>query len=522
MHEIKDTKRALVRIGYDGRVHKTFRGAQAFARFENEVRVLRHLERRGCDFVPRLLDVDEAGLKIVTTNCGSRVDQVGPERLKELFAELEAFVVRHDDPDIRNITYRRTDGRFCIIDFEFATLLAESAAGAAPPSPTLQWSGLTHRGHVRPNNEDTFLALEFDGREVRYLGKTGEGSATKTDFVFAVSDGMGGANSGEFASRITADKITHLLPRGFRRAAPGPGSGFVDVLHELFHAIHYDLMKLGESYEECRGMGTTLSLSWFTPGWMYFGHIGDSRIYHLPQADGMRQLTHDQSHVGWLRRSGQLTEREARSHPMRNVLHQALGAGHQFIEPQFGVLPCAPGDRFLLCSDGLTDGLRDHQLEEIVRAPDSVPVATRLLNAALERAGRDNITALVVEALAPAALTRVFVYGTLKRGYRNHPHLAGQQFLGEGRTPAGYTLYSLGNHPGMVRSTDPSNDVAGEVWAVDSACLAELDQLESVAEAHYERVSLQLTPPFADEPAQTYLYLRSLEGHPAIGPVWKE
>ena len=125
MHEIKDTKRALVRIGYDGRVYKTFRGHQAYARFANEVRILRYLEAHNCDFVPKLIEADEAGLKMVTSSCGSRVDHVGPERLKELFAELETFGVRHDDPDIRNITYRQSDGRFCLIDFEFATLLPE-------------------------------------------------------------------------------------------------------------------------------------------------------------------------------------------------------------------------------------------------------------------------------------------------------------------------------------------------------------------------------------------------------------
>src|SRR5882672_4338509 len=76
MHEVKDTQRALVRIGYDGRVHKIFRGPEAYVRFTNEVRVLRYLQQRGCDFVPRLLEVDEAGLGIVTTNCGSRVDQL--------------------------------------------------------------------------------------------------------------------------------------------------------------------------------------------------------------------------------------------------------------------------------------------------------------------------------------------------------------------------------------------------------------------------------------------------------------
>ena len=404
MQEVKNTQRALVRIGFDGRVYKTFRGPQAYARFETEVRVLRYLEQRGCDFVPRLLEADEANLKITTSNCGSRVDQVNAERLKALFAELETFGVRHDDPEIRNITYRQADGRFCVIDFEFATLIGEAAAVTGPRPPDLTCSGLTHQGHVRPNNEDTFLALEFDGREVRYLGKTGVSSPLKADFVFAVSDGMGGAKSGEFASRITKDKITHLLPKGFRIAAPGPQSGYHDILLELFRAIHQDLINLGQSYEECRGMGTTLSLCWLTPGWMYYGHIGDSRIYHLPPGGGLTQLTHDHGHVGWLRRNGRITEREARVHPMRNVLHQSLGAGHQFIEPQFGALPCGPGDRYLLCSDGLIEGLWDRQLEEIVRAPDSTPVAERLVAAALERAGRDNITALVVEAVTPVAL----------------------------------------------------------------------------------------------------------------------
>ena len=405
MHEVKDTQRALVRIGYDGRVHKIFRGPEAYVRFQNEVRVLRYLEQRGCGFVPRLLEVDEAGLRIITTNCGSRVDQLNPERLKELFAELETFGVRHDDPELRNVTYRVSDGRFCLIDFEFATLIAEAAAHQSPPPADLRWSGTTHRGHVRPNNEDTFLALEFDGKEVRYLGKTGEASSVRTDFVFAVSDGMGGANSGEYASRITMDKITGQMPKKFRTAAPGPASGFAGILHELFHDIHQDLIKLGESYEECRGMGTTLSMGWFTPDWMYFGHIGDSRIYHLPPRGGLIQLTEDHGHVGWLRRNGRITEREARSHPMRNALHQALGAEHQFIEPQFGAVACAPGDRFLLCSDGLIEGLWDRQLEEIVRAPEATPVAERLVAAALERAGRDNITALVVEAL-PGDLSR--------------------------------------------------------------------------------------------------------------------
>jgi tRNA A-37 threonylcarbamoyl transferase component Bud32 len=127
MHEMKDTHRALVRIGFDGRVHKTFRGHLARERFEQEVRVLRHLEKKGCAFVPRLLESDPEQLKIITTSCGSRVDQINPERQRELFAELETYGVRHEDRELRNITYRAADGRFCVIDFEFATLLGGGA-----------------------------------------------------------------------------------------------------------------------------------------------------------------------------------------------------------------------------------------------------------------------------------------------------------------------------------------------------------------------------------------------------------
>ncbi len=281
-----------------------------------------------------------------------------------------------------------------------------SEVSAPAQALVLQWSGLTHCGRFRPNNEDAFLALNFDGRDVRYLGKRGHASLAGSDFLFAVSDGMGGAKSGEFASRITVDRITRLLPRSFRLSAAGLAAGFTDILTELFSAIHHDLLQLGSSYEECAGMGATLSLGWFTPGWMYFGHIGDSRIYYLPREGGLVQITHDHSHVGWLRRKGELNEREARTHPRRNALQQALGAGHQFIEPHIGAVGYRAGDRFLICSDGLIDGLWDRQLEDLIRAPgatnpDWTP-AQRLVEQAVENSGRDNTTAVVVEIPAAA------------------------------------------------------------------------------------------------------------------------
>jgi tRNA A-37 threonylcarbamoyl transferase component Bud32 len=137
MHDIKDTARAIVRIGYDGRVHKTFRGHFARERFDHEVRVLRYLESRGCDFVPRVLEAEPENLKMVTTNCGQRVDQLNPERQREIFAELETYGVRHEDREMRNITYRISDGRFCLIDFEFATILDDGTGHAVTLKPTI-------------------------------------------------------------------------------------------------------------------------------------------------------------------------------------------------------------------------------------------------------------------------------------------------------------------------------------------------------------------------------------------------
>jgi protein phosphatase len=152
-------------------------------------------------------------------------------------------------------------------------------------------------------------------------------------------------------------------------------------------------------------MGATLTLGWLTPRWLYFGHIGDSRLYYLPREGGLRQLSHDHSQVGWLRRQGRLSEREAREHPRKNALQQALGAGHQFIDPQIGALAHRPGDRFILCSDGVVDGLWDHRVEELVAAPDAArlhqPPAFRLVEEALENSGRDNLTALVFEIVPP-------------------------------------------------------------------------------------------------------------------------
>ena len=270
------------------------------------------------------------------------------------------------------------------------------------PASSLHWSGWTDRGKVRPHNEDSFVALQFDANEVRRLGKTGEASTQHNDFAFAVSDGMGGARAGEFASRIAVEKITTLLPRSYKLSAQGLNADIDDFLGELFDQIHKALVYVGNSYEECRGMETTLSLCWFTPGWMYFGHVGDSRIYYFPKrAGGMKQLTRDDTHVAWLLQHGHIKEWEARTHPRRNVLQKSLGGGNQFVEPQLGAVAYEPGDIFLLCTDGLTEGIFSTRLEDLWRNPEPggpANGAQGLVDLAVAQDGRDNTTALVIEA----------------------------------------------------------------------------------------------------------------------------
>jgi tRNA A-37 threonylcarbamoyl transferase component Bud32 len=126
MLNVKDTLRSTVNLTFDGRVIKTYHGPDALARFERETKILRHLEAKGCNFVPRLLEADRDKIRIITSNCGSRVEHLDEARRTELFAELQQYGVRHDDPDVRNVTYRQSDGRFCLVDFELAMLIHDS------------------------------------------------------------------------------------------------------------------------------------------------------------------------------------------------------------------------------------------------------------------------------------------------------------------------------------------------------------------------------------------------------------
>lgn len=288
-----------------------------------------------------------------------------------------------------------------------ASVFSDAASPTERTGCAVRWSGLTDKGRIRKNNEDAFLAVAFDGREIHYLGKQGEAALTRQDLLFAVSDGMGGANAGEFASRIAVEQLAHLMPRAFRNSATGMSAGFTDILQELFESIHLAMRRMSFGYEECRGMGATLTLAWCTPQWLYFGHIGDSRLYYLPADGRIRQLSHDHTLPGRLLRTGEINEREARSHPQRNILEQVLGAQRKPLEVQFGAVELRLGDRFIICSDGLTDGITTRGIEDQLRRPTGYRAqqepARRLLDEGLQLSGRDNLTVMILEILTDFA-----------------------------------------------------------------------------------------------------------------------
>jgi serine/threonine protein phosphatase PrpC len=424
MLEAKNTQRALVRIGYDGRVHKQFLGPNAQERFENECRVLKYLEGRGCSFVPRLLGSDRQTLEIVTSNCGARVEHMNEERIKERFAELESFGVRHDDAFLRNITYRSSDGRFCIIDFEFSTILDDDkvAQGNDRDGSDLQatqlamesgvrfrWSACSDPGTFRSNNEDRFLGVISNRHGVRYLGKVGSASTSDGDTVFAVADGMGGERSGELAGKIATDELTRMLPNAQALNNRILADTYPQILKDLFQSIHRELDRIGFDVH-CRNMGSTFTVVWIHGRLVMYAHIGDTRLYRLIRAEGestyplkMTQVSEDHTFVGWLRRTGQINERQARFHPRKNVLSRALGASHQFVEPQIGSFTLTPGERLLLCTDGVIEGLWDHAIRDLVcdttSLDDPISAAERLVRTAVSESGRDNSTAIIVELL---------------------------------------------------------------------------------------------------------------------------
>lgn len=397
MRIAKDGVRAKVRVGYDGKVYKEFRGTDADKRFENEVRVLKLLEARGCDFVPRVIESDPETLLLVTTNCGHTADKISAEKADELFGRLEKeYGVVHDDPFPRNITYHPQRGQFCVIDFELATILSDDWSDDVRLD--IEWAGFTREGHRKSGNDDSLAVFSsLEGWETKQP-LAGSVHLSREGVVMAVSDGMGGVKGGAYASFLAVSELRRFLPAwlGDFRGSADP----LATLEATVKDLHDYIIRRASLNPELSGMGATLVCALFFRTEMHFAHVGDSRIYRWREGD-LRQLSFDHSQVGRMFRDGKLNEREARMHPRRNILNQVIGANCQFVRPQMGSVSLKVGDWYLLCSDGLIDGLWNHHIRDLIQkgvdAGSSVEdIARQLLDRACANAGKDDTTLFLV------------------------------------------------------------------------------------------------------------------------------
>ena len=203
--------------------------------------------------------------------------------------------------------------------------------------------------------------------------------------LFAVADGMGGAQAGEVASRIAAG--------AFERGRVNKEEPAEPQLEQIAQRANREIHKLAQEDSSRAGMGTTLTAAMLRDDEVAFSHVGDSRAYLLRGGE-LKRLTKDHSLVEELRRQGRLTEEQAEEHPQRSIITRALGP-----EPSVNVdtmtFPARNGDVFLLCSDGLTTMVSDEAIREILTEARSLRSAvSKLIEAANRGGGRDNITAV--------------------------------------------------------------------------------------------------------------------------------
>jgi PPM family protein phosphatase len=213
--------------------------------------------------------------------------------------------------------------------------------------------------------------------------------------IFVVADGMGGAQAGEVASKTAADAFDRDLPEG-------PAEHF---LRETIEAANRRIHELARADPSKAGMGTTITAAIVAAQSeeVSVGHVGDSRAYRLRRGK-LERLTRDHSLVEEMRRKGQITDAQAEDHPQRSIITRALGPEPE-VEVDLQTVPAAPGDVFLLCSDGLTTMVSEERVAAVLAAATSMREAVRtLVDEANGAGGRDNITALAFrlgDAAAP-------------------------------------------------------------------------------------------------------------------------
>ena len=242
----------------------------------------------------------------------------------------------------------------------------------------------TDTGKVRSNNEDSILAIELS---------TSFESKPRSSILCAVADGVGGSQKGEIASRIAlqtlAENSAKLLLGSSHEEIGGAFKSAIEAVNEA-------VLKYGTEHPESEGLATTIVASLIDSDTAWIAHAGDSRAYLMNEAQ-IKQLTRDDSEVQEAVDAGEITPEQARNHPSRNFITKALG-GALDIEVSVSSFPLAPGDRVLLCSDGLWEPLRDSDIQKVTLESSNPQTACeKLVSLANERGGKDNSSVIIIE-----------------------------------------------------------------------------------------------------------------------------
>ena len=241
----------------------------------------------------------------------------------------------------------------------------------------LHVSWTTDTGRMRRNNEDACLALPEKG-------------------LLAVSDGMGGEFAGEVASRFVIQWLPRLLERHVESVPDGDLGAVEEALRDVLNDLNHRLRSESSTLDGLNKMGATLTMFLVRRGHAHVAHLGDSRAY-LCRAGRLTKLSHDHGVVGMLLEQGVISLDEARCHPLRGQLSRYMGMGGN-TKAEVATVELEDGDRLMLCTDGLTDGLSDQDIEGLLAAEQDLGSAcARLVEAAKHASGRDNITVVLAE-----------------------------------------------------------------------------------------------------------------------------
>jgi PPM family protein phosphatase len=261
----------------------------------------------------------------------------------------------------------------------------------------IHWAGASEGGSRKENNEDSWVVFTAGASGSTVLGGNGELGLETQDLIFAISDGMGGMNAGELASSLIIEKLSAIIPETFKAAASGLFPDSLAYLTDVIRQVHDEINKAGEVAEDKKGMGATLALAWFAPENLYLANVGDSRIY-LCRDGETRQLSKDHTSAWASWKRGEIQEAEYRAHPRRAALYAAIGGGHSDVFPHVEAFPYLSGDRFLICSDGVVDGLWERKIGMTLKNEGDLRKACRsLLKGAVENSGVDDTTLVIID-----------------------------------------------------------------------------------------------------------------------------